>query len=156
MAKKIAALLKQARTDAGLTQEQLAKKAGLTAREVGMAERGEKELTAEQLKAVAKATGVTQKSLLEASGKASGKTESGKTSSAKAEQLRLTAAEKKLVELYRRADSKTKAAAVKLLKESGTEAQLGALLASLTGGGKDAIGDLIGTAIGSLTGKKEK
>ncbi len=166
MAKKIAALLKQARTDAGLTQEQLAKKAGLTAREVGMAERGEKELTAEQLKAVAKATGVTQKSLLEAAGKASsgktaygktsGKTESGKTASAKTEQMKLTAAEKKLVELYRKADSKTKTAAVKLLKESGTEAQLGALLSSLTGGGKDAISDLIGSAIGSLTGKKEK
>ena len=76
MAKKVGTLIKEARTGAGLTQEQLAKKiSGLSASDIGKAERGEKDLTQEQLKAIAKATGVTQKSLLEA---AKGKTEIGR------------------------------------------------------------------------------
>ena len=67
MAKKVGTLIKEARTNAGLTQDQLAKKVrGLTASDVSKAERGEKELTQEQLKSIAKATGVTQKSLLDA------------------------------------------------------------------------------------------
>ena len=67
MGKKVGTLIRQARTDAGLTQEQLARKIrGLSASDISRAERGEKELTQEQLKLIAKATGVTQKSLLEA------------------------------------------------------------------------------------------
>ena len=67
MAKKVGTLIKEARTAAGLTQEQLAKKvAGVSASDISKAERGEKDLTQEQLKAIAKATGVTQKSLLDA------------------------------------------------------------------------------------------
>ena len=66
-AKKVGQLIKKARTEAGLTQEQLARKVkNCSASDVGRAERGEKELTTEQLKQVAKATGVTQKSLLDA------------------------------------------------------------------------------------------
>ena len=61
-AKKVGTLIKKARTEAGLTQEQLAKKVtGASAADIGKAERGEKELTTDQLKQVAKATGVTQK-----------------------------------------------------------------------------------------------
>ena len=60
-------LIKEARTKAKLTQEQLASKIdGLTASDVGKAERGEKILTQDILKQIAKATGVTQKSLLDA------------------------------------------------------------------------------------------
>ena len=67
MAKKVGTLIKEARTAAGMTQEQLAKKVkGASAADIGKAERGEKDLTQEQLKAIAKATGVTQKSLLDA------------------------------------------------------------------------------------------
>ena len=65
--KKVGDLIKEARTNAGLSQEALAKKVdGVTATDIGKAERGEKELTQTALKAIAKATGVTQKSLLEA------------------------------------------------------------------------------------------
>ena len=84
-------LIKEARTKAGLTQEQLASKIdGLSASDVGKAERGEKMLTQDILKQIAKATGVTQKSLLDAAresggtaspASASASSSSGKTSS---------------------------------------------------------------------------
>ena len=46
MANKVGALIKEARTGAGMTQEQLAKKIeGLSASDISKAERGEKELT---------------------------------------------------------------------------------------------------------------
>ena len=68
--KKLGDLIKEARMNADLTQEQLAKKiAGLSASDISMAERGKKDLTQEQLKRIAKATGVTQKSLLDAAKK---------------------------------------------------------------------------------------
>ena len=67
MASKVGKLIKEARTNADMTQEQLARKiSGLSASDISKAERGEKELTQEQLKKIAKVTGVTQKSLLDA------------------------------------------------------------------------------------------
>ena len=67
MASKVGTLIKEARTGAGLTQEQLAKKIkGLSAAELGKAERGEAELSQAILKEIAKTTGVTQSSLLSA------------------------------------------------------------------------------------------
>ena len=61
---------------------------GLSGSDIGKAERGEKELSQTQLKAIAKATGVTQKSLLEApkggaSATAAKKTTAAKTTTAK-------------------------------------------------------------------------
>ena len=148
MANKVGPLIKEARTGAKLTQEQLAKKiSGLTAADISKAERGELELSQAQLKAIAKATGVTQASLLNAA-KDSGakKTAAKKTSSSaaakkpaakKEEEFKLTAAEKKVIELYRAADKDTKANAVKLLKGEKTEAS--GLLDSLLGGAMDLI-----------------
>ena len=154
---KLGTLLKQARTDAGLTQAALAKKAGggLTAAQISKAERGEDTLTQDQLKRIAKATGVTQASLLEASraptqtvlgaALSSTRTAAAKTapskSTAKAapakstakktsatktaatktaanadSTMKVTAAERKLVELYRAATGNQKKAAVKVLR----------------------------------------
>lgn len=136
MGKKTGALIKEARTSAGLTQEQLAKKIpGLSASDISKAERGELELTQTLLKQIAKETNVTQASLLNAeksstakssskSSKTSASKSTGKsTSKAKADDFDLTAAEKKLVELYRKADSDTKKAAVSLLKGEKSEVQ---------------------------------
>lgn len=150
MAKKVGELIKEARTAAKLTQAQLAEQVtGVTAADIGKAERGEKELTQAALKQIAKATGVTQASLLNAAaGKAAasaGKTAStgktaaagktaakkpaaGKTAStakktgAAKSSMQLTAAEKKLVELYRKADAETKKEVMKLLKGTGDDA----------------------------------
>ena len=151
--KKVGDLIKEARTNAGLTQAQLAKKVdGVTASDISKAERGEKELTQAALKQIAKATGVTQSSLLNAPKGASGKSgktasagktsgsgkTSGKTgSSGKAtEEYKLTAAEKKLIDLYREADADTKKAAVSLLKGEKPE---GGILASLFSGAVDTL-----------------
>ena len=137
MGKKTGARIKEARTEAGLTQEQLARKiVGLSASDISKAERGELELTQAVLKEIARQTGVTQASLLNAEKTAAKKT-SGKSSTAKKataktkDDMDLTASEKKLVELYRAADSDTKKAAVSLLK--GEKNDLQELLGSLLG-----------------------
>lgn len=179
-AKNVAVLIREARTGAGLTQEALAKKiTGLSASDISKAERGELSLTQEQLKAIAKATGVTQKSLLEApkakgsTAKTSGKT-SGKTSSKEEKEATLTAAEKKLIKLYRAADSKDRQLAMTILEgkaetgeilmqllgnklgEGKTEdtSGLGSLsgLAGLAENGK--TGDLVSSLLGNVLGKK--
>lgn len=125
--KKVGTLIKEARTGADLTQEELARKIkGLSASDISLAERGQKELTQAQLKLIAKATGVTQASLVNAAkGTTTAKktTSSKKTSTAKKAttstaktSMKVTSAEKKLVELYRAADADVKKAAVNLLK----------------------------------------
>ena len=136
---KVGALIKEARSNAKLTQAALAEAVGLglTAKDISAAERGQKELTTAQLRAVAKAVGVTQKSLIEAAAggapqtakketaaqkkdntqkkDASSKKDTASSKSASSE-LKLTAAEKKLVELYRKADSDTKKSVMNTLK----------------------------------------
>ena len=65
-AKKVGELIREARTAAGLTQEKLGAAVGLAASDISKAERGELDLTDAALKKIAKATGVTQASLLNA------------------------------------------------------------------------------------------
>ena len=117
-AKKASTLIKEARVNADMTQEQLARRIpGITASDISLAERGKIKLTQAQLKQIAKATGVTQASLLNAAkGTASKSSSSKRSSSSSNSSIKVTAAEKKLVELYRAADSDTKKAAIKLLK----------------------------------------
>ena len=140
MAKKTGELIKKARIDAGLTQEQLAKKVdGITASDISKAERGEKELSQTALKQIAKATGVTQTSLLEAA-KSGGKTSSASGKKANSgTSVQVTAAEKKLLELYRKADTDRKKEAIWVL--SGEQGEgLGDLLNSLLGSAIDLLG----------------
>ena len=146
MAKKVGELIKEARTAAKLTQAQLAEQVtGLAAADISKAERGELELSQAQLKAIAKATGVTQASLLNAAkegSKPAAKKPAAKKPAAKTEdELKLTAAEKKLVELYRAADKNTKEAAVKVLKGEKT-------------GADGILGSILGGAVDLLSGKK--
>ncbi len=158
--KKVGVLIKEARTAAGLTQEKLAQKVdNCTASDISKAERGEKELTSTQLRQIAKATGVTQSSLLNApkGGTGSGKTSSSSSStsstsgkkktsssssSASKKTMTVTATEKKLVELYREADSDTKKSVVNLLK--GVEDESSAILSNF-----------LSEAINLFTSKKE-
>jgi len=217
-ASKLGTILKDARTAAGLTQEQLARKIpGVSAADISKAERGELMLTQDQLKLLAKATGVTQKSLLDAakaekagsakpstsssaSKTSSAKTSSAKTSSAKTSSaktasaktssaktsstktgsaktssaktssaktssaktdasktpktpananstMKVTAAERKLVEAYRTASSAQKKAGLKVLKGEA-DAQLDAINGSSTAA--NVAGDLIQNAISGL------
>ena len=149
--KKVGELIREARTAAGLTQEQLAKKVdGVSASDISKAERGEKELTQAALKQIAKATGVTQSSLLNAakgsstktgsSKTGSSKTGSTKTTASKTSSVKVTATEKKLLELYRAADSDTKKAAMSILK--GEQPESGDVLSNLLGTAMDVLGNL--------------
>ena len=186
--KSLGELIKEARTSAGLTQEQLAQSVGdMTASDVSKAERGQKVPTQNQLKQIAKTTGVTQKSLLDAakaqdaagsgntssgaaasgktasgkttsgtttSGKtASGKTTSGKTASGKTTSgntVQVTATEKKLLELYRAADSDKKKAVMSLLKgETQTASEM---ISSLLDGSKKPDEILTSLFSGSSSG----
>ena len=174
--KKVGELIKEARTKKGLSQEKLAGMIeGLSASELSKAERGEKDLTQEELKAIAKICGVTQKSLLEAAGLTSAKkttTASAKktaTSSAKKTSTtaktsstasakkastsstsgeKLTTAEKKFLELYRAASSATRKDAEAVLK--GTKKVQEETAAN------GLVGGLIGGALEAITGLGKK
>lgn len=114
--KKLGNLIKEARTEAGFTQEELARKIpGVSASDISQAERGLADLTQEQLKKIAKVTGVTQASLLNAA-KGSTKKTTSASSTANKTSMKVTATEKRLVELYRQADSDTKKQALNVLR----------------------------------------
>ena len=176
MANTVGPLIKEARSKAKLSQEALASQIdGLSSSDLGKAERGEKELSQSVLRQIAKLTGVTQSSLINAAkestyGTAAKKTSSAaaakkttaattakktsttakttttakktsttkKTSSASKNAIELTAAEKKLIELYRAADSETKKKAVAVLK--GESSEMSDILTSLLGGAMDMFG----------------
>ena len=133
-AKKVGTLIKEARTEAGLTQEQLARKiAGLSASDISQAERGLKDLTQEQLKRIAKITGVTQTSLLNAA-----RNTTTRRSTAYKSSMQVTATERRLVELYREADSDTKQSALRVLR--GTDLSVENLIENLLENVQDSLG----------------
>ena len=110
MANKVGTLIKEARTGAGLTQEQLARKIkGLSAAELGKAERGETELTQAILKEIAKTTGVTQSSLLTAA-KGSAPAAKKTTAAAKTTAAKSTASKKSATTAKKASSAKTTAA----------------------------------------------
>lgn len=159
MGKKVGKLIKAARTGADLTQEQLARRiSGLSANDVSLAERGEKDLTQAQLKKIATITGVTQASLINAAKEESGtakstakKTTTAKTPASANSSMKVTATERKLVEAYRLADSDAKKRAMNILKgkEEG-------VLESILGGSDiaDTVEDVLGDVLGGLLGNK--
>ncbi len=170
-AKKVGVLIKEARTAAGMTQEQLARKvAGVSAADVGRVERGEADFTQAQLKLIAKALGVTQASLINAP-KNLGKTASGakkpasstaakkpaaasaspKTPANANSTMKVTAAERKLVESYRAASSDAKKAAAKILK--GECENLLDQINNKTPDVADMVSDFLGGALGQLFNK---
>ena len=178
MASKVGKLIKEARLAADLTQEKLAKKVGggLTASDISKAERGDLELPLATLRKIAKATGVTQASLVNA---AQGKTTEKKTTAKKAttkktttakkaeekkaktpasanKTMKVTATEQKLINAYRLADSATKKAAMNLLQGESNDLVNILLGSAPTSSAKDSdsIADMIGDAIGSLLGGK--
>ena len=181
MASKVGKLIKEARLAADLTQEKLAKKVGggLTASDISKAERGDLELPLATLRKIAKATGVTQASLVNAAqGKTTEKkttakkTTTKKTTEKKAEEkktekkaktpasanktMKVTATEQKLINAYRLADSATKKAAMNLLQGESNDLVNILLGSAPTSSAKDSdsIADMIGDAIGSLLGGK--
>ena len=173
--KKLGNLIKEARTNADLTQEKLARKVdGLTAADISKAERGEKDLTQEQLKQIAKVTGVTQASLLNAAKgttakktaakttekKTAAKTTAKKTATKTTEKktaatssVKVTAAEKTLLTLYRDASADAKKAAVYLLKGESTSLLDDIIRNHQNGTDDDSIADKLTDVLGQLLGK---
>ena len=178
MAKKLADLLKEARANAKLSQTALAEQVdGMTAAQIGKAERGELVPTQAQLKQIAKATGVTQTSLIEASktanasaakktttsstAKKTTSSSSKKTTSSTAKKTTtsstakkttsssatLTASEKTMLEAYRKAKSDNKKLALKILK--GDKLELADVVGVLVGGG-------VGGNLGNLSSLLKK
>ena len=188
MANTVGALIKEARGKAGLTQDKLAAKVGLgmSANDVSKAERGDLIPSQDQLKQIAKVTGVTQASLLNAAKadkgssaktasktaaktaqKTTAKTTARKTT-AKAKTtaaskktaaktpananstMKVTAAERKLIEAYREASSDAKKNALKVLK--GEDA--GSIMSQAADSVGSLMGDVLGNVVGSLLGNK--
>lgn len=152
MGKKVGKLIRAARTEADMTQEQLARKVkDASASDISAAERGTKDLTQAQLKQIAKATGVTQASLINAAREEKGsgkttKTTTTRTTSTKPrtpsnanKTMKVTATEKKLIEAYRLADSDAKKRAMAVLK--GESADMADMV-------EDVIEDLVGGLMG--------
>ena len=174
---KLGGLLKDARTRAGFTQEALAKKVGggLTASQISKAERGEGTLTQEQLKKIAKLTGITQTSLLEAAksgtrslftrtaagaktapAKTAAKTTAARTAAPKTpadadSTMKVTSAERRLVEAYRAATSEQKRAGLKVLK-----GEADGLVDNILGtsGMAGQIGEAVEELLGNMMGRK--
>lgn len=178
MGKKVGKLIKAARTSADMTQEQLARRiSGVSANDISLAERGEKDFTQEQLKKIATITGVTQASLINAAREESGTAQktatkktstksSTKTTAKKATEaknsttpktpananstMKVTATERKLVEAYRMANSDTKKRAMDILK--GKEEGIGGLLNGTDL--SDAVEDVLENVLGGILGQK--
>ena len=165
MGKKVGKLIKAARTGADMTQEQLARRiSGLTASDISLAERGEKELTQAQLKKIATLTGVTQASLINVAKEENGsskktttakktpnKTTTPKTPANANSTMKVTSTERKLVEAYRLADSDAKKRAMNILK-----GQEDGVLESILGSGDiaDTVEDVLGNVLGGQLGNK--
>ena len=163
MGKQVGKLIKAARTGADMTQEQLARRiSGLSANDISLAERGEKDLTQAQLKKIATITGVTQASLVNAAKeesslakksatKKTSTTKTAKTPASANSTMKVTATERKLVEAYRLADTDTKKRALSLLQ--GKEENL---LENLLGAGDiaDTVEDVLGNVLDGLLGNK--
>ena len=112
--KKVGTLIREARTAKKLSQEQLASGIdGLSGSDIGKAERGEKDLSQAQLKAIAKALGITQKSLLEAPKGGSPAPAASKTTSASKTTASKTAAARKTTSAKSTTASKTASATAK-------------------------------------------
>lgn len=131
--------IKKARTAAGMSQAALAKEAGcVTAGDISKAERGLKELTPEQLEAVAKVLGADPELLQEPSSlEEAGSSPSEEKSPADSE-VTLTAEERELLDLYRSADAEKRNMAIAILRGVPSEQDYVNFLAGMLKGSDSA------------------
>ena len=112
MGSKTGDAIRAARSGAKMTQAALAQEVGLSPGDISKAERGELELSQKALRAIAKATGVTQASLA-----------NGTVTSKAPGALKLTAGETKLIQLYRKATPEQKSDIQRILNGEKTEVE---------------------------------
>lgn len=124
--------IKEIRTAAGMSQESLAKAAGVSVAELSKAERGIKDLVPEKLEAVARALDVAPESLQDPAPAA------GETLTAGS--VELTAEERELIDLYRTADADKRKMAVAILKGTmGSQDYVNLLAGMLKGADSAAL-----------------
>lgn len=124
--------IKEIRTAAGMSQEALAKAAGVSVAELSKAERGIKDLVPEKLEAVARALDVAPESLQDPAPAA------GETLTAGS--VELTAEERELIDLYRTADADRRKMAVAILKGTmGSQDYVNLLAGMLKGADSAAL-----------------
>ena len=112
MGSKTGDAIRAARAGAKMTQAALAQEVGLSPGDISKAERGELELPQKALRAIAKATGVTQASLV-----------NGTVTPKAPGALKFTAAETKLIKLYRKATPEQKSDIQRILNGEKTEVE---------------------------------
>ena len=112
MGSKTGDAIRAARSGAKMTQAALAQEVGLSPGDISKAERGELELSQKALRASAKATGVTQASLV-----------NGPVTPTAPGALKLTAGETKLIQLYRKATPEQKSDIQRILNGEKTEVE---------------------------------
>ena len=112
MGSKTGDAIRAARSGAKMTQAALAQEVGLSPGDISKAERGELELSQKALRAIAKATGVTQTSLV-----------NGTVTPKAPGALKLTAGETKLIQLYRKATPEQKSDIQRILNGEKTEVE---------------------------------
>lgn len=112
MGSKTGDAIRAARSGAKMTQAALAQQVGLSPGDISKAERGELELSQKALRAIAKATGVTQASLV-----------NGTVTPKAPGALKLTAGETKLIQLYRKATPEQKSDIQRILNGEKTEVE---------------------------------
>lgn len=182
MSEQIGAKIREARNNAGMSQQKLADAAdGVSVSDISKAERGLKELTPEQLSAIAKATGVAPESLTEAAemvpvGEVSAETkaevpaETNKETAANTQiTVTLTSAEKELLDSYKAAAVWKQKAVLFILKgEKPQMPEIMGMLAAMMANGSgenganpmagimNSIKGMINSANGNAEGGKTK
>ncbi len=154
MSKEVGARIRETRQKAGLSQAALAAKTeGISASVLSKAERGEKELSPEQLQALAAALEVSPEALTDEAPpcKCEAAPEAAETPceckaapEAAEEPAEMTEDEKEVVQLFQSADAATQNAAISALKEgkvAGPDLML-TLSGILSGGQRSAGGDV--------------
>ena len=156
MSEQVGAKIKEARNAAGMSQKALAAAVpGVSASDISKAERGEKELTSEQLQAIAAATGAkpnaaeaVQASVKKETPADSQKNDLKETPPNAQITVVLNAAEKELLDLYKASDPITQRLIFYVLKRQKPQMQevmalLGGLLTNLSKSGENPLAGLM-------------
>ena len=145
MSAEIGMKIKEARTAAGMSQAKLAEAVeGVTASGISKAERGLKELTPEQLRAIAEATGVAPETFMAAD----------PVEAAEEIAVEVSEEEKELIDSFKAADAETQDAVVSVLKNEPPQSPLAGVVSGVAGmmGASPEKSEQISGVLNGITG----
>lgn len=160
MSAEIGMKIREARTAAGMSQAKLADAVdGVTASGISKAERGIKELTPEQLQAIAEATGVAPETLMtaetvEAVPEKTDAPSEPEKETAEEITVEVTEEEKELIDSFKAADAETQNAVTSVLKDESPQSPLAGIVTTVAGmmGASEEKGEQITGVVNGLTG----